>query len=49
MIVLAWFILLAIIVLVGFALLGATFWHWFKESKAKRKAEATAAAASAQN
>ncbi|BEV68767.1 hypothetical protein AB1A81_10785 [Bdellovibrio bacteriovorus] len=44
MIVLAWFILITLIILFSFGFLGATFWHWYKEGKAKRKAAAVAAA-----
>lgn len=43
MIVLAWFVLISLIILFGFVFLGVTFWHWFKEARAKRKAAASAA------
>lgn len=33
MIVAAWFILVAFIILVGFAVVGLTLWHWYKQSK----------------
>lgn len=33
MIVAAWFILVAVIILVGFAVVGVTLWHWYKQSK----------------
>ncbi|WP_172795340.1 hypothetical protein ACLWBD_10540 [Bdellovibrio sp. HCB117] len=42
MIVLAWFTLIGIIILIGFALVGATFVHWYKEKKIARKAAAAA-------
>lgn len=33
MIVLAWFILVALIILAGFTMLGATFFHWYRQKK----------------
>lgn len=38
MIVLAWFILVALIILAGFTMLGATFVHWYREKKMADKA-----------
>lgn len=38
MIVFAWFTLVALIILAGFAMLGATFVHWYLESKRQRQA-----------
>lgn len=37
MIVFAWFVLIGIITLVGFAMLGLTFVHWYKQSRLARK------------
>lgn len=38
MIVLAWFMFLGVVILVGFGLVGATFVHWYLERKKARKA-----------
>ncbi|WP_415061996.1 hypothetical protein [Bdellovibrio sp.] len=38
MIVFAWFMMIAFIILVGFALVGATFVHWYREKKNAAKA-----------
>ncbi len=40
MIVAAWFIFVALVILVGFALLVATFINWFKQARIKSKSEA---------
>lgn len=37
MIVLAWFTLVAIIILIGFAVLGVTFHHWYKQGKMEKE------------
>lgn len=37
MIVLAWFTLVALIILVGFAVVGVTFWHWYKQYRLSKK------------
>lgn len=37
MIVAAWFILVTLIILVGFALIGVTFWHWRQQAKLARE------------
>lgn len=37
MIVAAWFLLVAFIILVGFAVVGVTLWHWYKQSKSTQK------------
>lgn len=37
MIVLAWFTLVAFIILVGFAVVGVTFWHWYKQYRLSKK------------
>lgn len=39
MIVFAWFALIAIIMLVGFGLVIATFIHWYKESRRRANAD----------
>ncbi len=39
MIVAAWFTLVGLIILAGFAMLGATFVHWYRQSKLKAAAE----------
>lgn len=39
MIVFAWFILMAIIALVGFTMVGLTFVHWFKQSRLAPKSD----------
>ncbi|MBV2168870.1 MAG: hypothetical protein KUL82_09195 [Bdellovibrio sp.] len=38
MIVFAWFMMIAFIILVGFALVGATFVLWYRENKNAAKA-----------
>lgn len=37
MIVLAWFTFVAFIILVGFAVVGVTFWHWYKQYRLSKK------------
>lgn len=38
MIVAAWFLFIGFVILLGFAVIGVTFWHWFKQSRwAKKK------------
>lgn len=39
MIVLMWFVMVGFVVLVGFVTLGVVFTHYFKEWRAKKKAE----------
>lgn len=37
MIVLAWFILVAFVILVGFTVVGVTLWHWYKQSQQNKR------------
>ncbi len=47
MIVGAWFFLVFCIILVGFTVLGATFWHWFKLNRQAKKAALAASGTAA--
>jgi|GEM_PF-1899866 len=39
MIVAAWFTLVGLVILAGFAMLTATFVHWYRQSKAAAKSQ----------
>ncbi|WII71703.1 hypothetical protein QJS83_14635 [Bdellovibrio sp. 22V] len=41
MIVAAWFTIVALVILAGFVMLGATFVHWYRENKKASKLQNT--------